>query len=226
MRFSPFAEALSRYFPSGSGAIAFSQIARQLKHGAISNTDILAPLNAHANICGRPTMKRFAAFVVIVSAWVTASSALAQSNVVREDVAGITNFAHIETTVACAGAITPDSVADIRKMGFSTIINLRQASEEGANIEAEAAAAAAAGIRFVHLPFGGEQLDQTVPDRFLETITQPGTEPAFIHCAGGGRAAMMWFIKRVIVDDWDVDRAMDEATALGLRPEYIAAHAG
>ena len=180
-------------------------------------------------------MKRIAALVLLFSAWATVSIALAQSNVVREDVAGITNFAHIETTVACAGAITPDSVADIKKMGFSTIINLRQSSEEGANIEAEAAAASAAGIRFVHLPFGGEQLDQTVPDRFLETITQPGTEPAFIHCAGGGRAAMMWFIKRVMVDDWDVERAMDEATALGLRPEsrlrdfaleYISAHAG
>jgi uncharacterized protein (TIGR01244 family) len=180
-------------------------------------------------------MKRLAAIVMCTASLSMASSALAQGNVVREDVEGITNFAHIETTVACAGAITPESVADIKSMGFSTIINLRRPSEEGANIEAEAAAAQAAGIRFVHLPFGGEQLDMTVPDRFIETITEPGTEPAFIHCAGGGRAAMMWFIKRVVVDDWDVERAMDEATALGLRPEsrlrefaleYIAARSG
>ena len=26
----------------------------------------------------------------------------------------------------------------------------------------------------------------------------------------------MWLIKRVLVDGWDVDRAMEEATALGL----------
>ncbi|MGD8325147.1 MAG: sulfur transferase domain-containing protein [Gammaproteobacteria bacterium] len=181
------------------------------------------------------SVKRFAAFLVCVNAFAMASTAFAQSQVIREEVEGITNFARIETTVACAGAITPESVADIKNMGFSTIINLRRPSEEGANIEAEAAAAETAGIAFVHLPFGGEQLDTTVPDRFLETITQPGTQPAFIHCAGGGRAATMWFIKRVIVDDWDVDRAMEEATALGLRPEsrlrdfaleYIAAHAG
>ena len=159
----------------------------------------------------------------------------AQSPVVREEVEGITNFARIETTVACAGAITPESVADIKEMGFSSIINLRRPTEEGANIDAEAAAAAAAGIRFVHLPFGGPQLDRGVPDRFLETITAPGTQPAFIHCAGGGRAATMWFIKRVIVDEWDIDQAMEEATALGLNPEsslrtfaldYIAARTG
>lgn len=159
----------------------------------------------------------------------------AQSQVVREDVEGITNFARIETTVACAGAITPDSVAGIKEMGFGAIINLRRASEEGANIEDEAAAAEAAGIRFIHLPFGGEDLDMTVPDRFLAAMAEPGVQPAFIHCAGGGRAAMMWFIKRVVVDEWDVDTAMEEATALGLRPEsrlrevaleYLASRAG
>ena len=148
-----------------------------------------------------------------------ALSACAGNQVVREDVDGIVNFARIGTTVACAGAITPDSVADIKEMGFASIINLRRASEEGANIDAEAAAARAAGISFVHLPFGGPDLDPSVADQFLETITGPGTEPAFIHCAGGGRAATMWFIKRVVVDDWDVDRAMEEATALGLNPE-------
>jgi uncharacterized protein (TIGR01244 family) len=162
-------------------------------------------------------MKRFAAALVLVSVWTLAPSAEAQ--VVREDVDGIVNFAHIETTVACAGAITPDSVPQIKEMGFKSIINLRMASEEGADIEAEAAAADAAGITFVHLPFGGEVLDRTVPEKFLAAITEPGMEPAFIHCAGGGRAATMWFFKRVIVDGWDTDRAMEEATALGLRPE-------
>ncbi len=159
-------------------------------------------------------MKRLVTMLMIAG-----FAANAHSQVVRQDVEGITNFAHIETTVACAGAITPESVAEIKNMGFGAIINLRRSVEEGANIEAEAAAADAAGIRFIHLPFGGPELDMTVPDRFLAAITEPGVEPAFIHCAGGGRAAMMWFIKRVVLDEWDVDTAMEEATALGLRPE-------
>ena len=180
-------------------------------------------------------MQRILSIVVGASALGLASTSLAQSDVVREDVDGIVNFAHIETTVACAGAITPDSVAEIKRMGFASIINLRRASEEGANIEAEAAAAEAADIRFVHLPFGGNPLDPAVADRFLEVITSADTEPAFIHCAGGGRAAMMWMLKRVVVDEWEVERALEEATALGLRPEsslrdfaleYIAARAG
>ena len=101
---------------------------------------------------------------------------------------------------------------------------MRRATEQGANVEAEAAAAAAAGIKYVHLPFGGPDLDPGVADaveQFLRVITEPDTEPAFIHCAGGGRAATMWFIKRVMVDRWDTDRAMAEATDLGLTAERL-----
>ena len=46
-------------------------------------------------------------------------------------------------------------------------------------------------------------------------ITSRGAEPAFIHCAGGNRAATMWLIKRLAVDHWDVERATEEAAALG-----------
>ena len=53
-------------------------------------------------------------------------------------------------------------------------------------------------------------------DKFLDAITAKGSDPAFIHCAGGGRAATMWFIKRLVIDHWDVDRAAKEATALGM----------
>ena len=58
--------------------------------------------------------------------------------------------------------------------------------------------------------------DPAAADRFLEAITTKGSEPAFIHCAGGNRAAAMWMIKRLTVDHWDADRAAAEATSLGL----------
>ena len=77
-----------------------------------------------------------------------ASHAFAQSQVKKETVPGITNLAKIESTVACAGTITPGSVAEIKKMGYATIINLREAGEPNANLEAEAAAAKTAGINY------------------------------------------------------------------------------
>jgi uncharacterized protein (TIGR01244 family) len=175
-------------------------------------------------------MKRILVNFAVVALGV--SIAFAQSQVKKLNVEGITNFAQVETTVACAGAITPASVAGIKKMGFASIINLRLATEQGVDIDAEAAAAKAAGIKFVHLPFNGASPDPAVADQFLKIITEPGSEPAFIHCASGNRAAAMWMIKRVLIDKWDADRASDEAAQLGLTSsalktfalDYIRAH--
>jgi uncharacterized protein (TIGR01244 family) len=139
----------------------------------------------------------------------------------KEEVAGIRNFARLETTVACAGAVDAEAVPEIKKMGFKSIINLRQASEQGANVEAEAAAAQAAGIAYFHVPFNGSAPDPAVADRFVAAITAPGSEPAFIHCAGGNRAAAMWLVKRLAVDGWEIERATKEATALGLTSKAL-----
>src|SRR6266446_3348808 len=94
---------------------------------------------------------------ILVVAAIGVAVAAAQSQVKKETVPGISNFAKVESTVACAGAITPGSVAEIKKMGYASVINLRQASEPGADIDAEKAAADKAGIRFVHVPFNGNK---------------------------------------------------------------------
>ena len=152
--------------------------------------------------------------------------------VTKETVPGVTNFARVETTIACAGATTPAAVAGIKKMGYSSIINLRQASEPGADIEGEAAAAKAASINYVHLPFNAASPDPAVVDAFLKAVTAPANQPAFVHCASANRAAAMWMIKRIQLDKWAADRAASEAAALGLTSsalktfalDYVQAH--
>lgn len=155
-------------------------------------------------------------FTTILFAVGSAALLTAAQQVTKENVPGVTNFTRLETTVACAGAVKVEAVPEIKKMGFASIINLRQENEPGADIEAEAAAAKAAGIRFYHIPFNAQAPEPAAADRFLDAITTKGSEPAFIHCARGGRAAAMWLVKRLAVDHWDTDRATAEATALGL----------
>jgi uncharacterized protein (TIGR01244 family) len=109
------------------------------------------------------------------------AAATAGAQVVKQEVPGIRNFAKVESTVACAGAITPSAIPEIKKMGYASIINLRLATEEGADIEAATAAAKATGIPYYHIPFSAGQPDPAVVDTFLKTITAPGVQPAFIH---------------------------------------------
>jgi uncharacterized protein (TIGR01244 family) len=158
-------------------------------------------------------MKR--AVLLPVIAFLAVSVLCAQSKVTKKNVEGVTNFAEVESTVACAGAATPASMVAIKNMGYKAVFNLRLPNEQGADIDNEAIAAKAAGITFIHIPFNGAMPDPFVVDNFLKAIAQPGNQPAFIHCASGNRAATVWFIKRVIIDKWDNDQAMAEASQLG-----------
>jgi uncharacterized protein (TIGR01244 family) len=157
-------------------------------------------------------MKSFAGITISI----VVGAALNAQQVTRDTLPGITNFARLETTVACGGATGPEAMAEVQKLGFKSVINLRQASEQGVDIPAAEAAATAAGLTYVHLPFNVAAPDPTLVDRFLAAVTAPDNQPAFIHCAGGSRAAGLWLIKRVMVDKWDVERATKEAEALGL----------
>ena len=170
-----------------------------------------------------------------VFALVVAAAAPARAQVTKEDVPGITNFARLETTVACGGSIKPEAVAELKQRGFKSIFDLQLPTERTANIEGEAAAAKEAGIAFIHVPFTPGNPDTASVEKFLTEIKKPENEPAFIHCGGGNRAAGFWFIKRVLVDKWDTDRALKEAQALGLAPgqpmeqfalEYVKSHKG
>jgi uncharacterized protein (TIGR01244 family) len=149
----------------------------------------------------------FAAMLVAGSAW---------AQVTKPTVAGVTNFARLESTIACAGATTPAGVAEVKKLGYKTIINLRQASEAGAEVDAEAVAAKTEGVKYFHLPVNSASPDPAIVDQFLSAVGEPANQPVFVHCASGNRAAALWMIKRLVVDGWDADRASTEATALGL----------
>jgi uncharacterized protein (TIGR01244 family) len=169
------------------------------------------------------------AFVVALS--VGGATTMSAQTVTHESIPGVLNFARLETTIACAGATNASAVPDIKKLGFKAIINLRESNEQGAEVEAEEAAAKAAGLNFVHLPFNIASPDPALVDHFIAAVTAPENQPAFIHCALGGRAASLWMIKRVNVDGWDQQKALTEAEALGLtdrlRPfvtNYLQAH--
>lgn len=141
---------------------------------------------------------------------------ISAQQVTKPAVSGVTNFARLETTIACGGATTTEALPELKKMGFKSVINLRQADEKGANIPESEAAAKAISLNYIHIPFNGAAPDPAAADKFLAEITKPANTPAYVHCASANRAAAMWMIKRLAVDHWDVEKASTEAAALGL----------
>ena len=145
------------------------------------------------------------------------------AQVTKETIPGVTNYAHAGLTVACAGATTPAAMAAVKRLGYKSVINLREDGEQGADFDAEASAAKAAGITFIRLPMNSASPDSAVVPKFIKIVTDPANQPPFIHCASGNRASALWAIKRVQVDHWDVDRAMAEAADLGLTHDTLKA---
>jgi uncharacterized protein (TIGR01244 family) len=153
-------------------------------------------------------------FLVVPLLAFLAVSAAAQ--VEKKEVAGIRNYSRVDATVGCGGAVDPSAMATLKKEGFVSVINLRMPTEPGADIDAGRAAAQAAGLKYIHLPFDGANPDPKIVDGFLAAVADRSNQPVFIHCGSANRVGGVWMIKRALQDKWTIERARAEGEAIGL----------
>lgn len=158
-----------------------------------------------------------------VLAVLAAVPALAQ--VTKVEMPGIRNYSRVDASVGCGGQVDPAAMAALKREGYVSVINLRQASEPGADIDAGRAAAQAAGLKYMHMPFNAAAPDSKVVDTFLAAVADKSNQPVFIHCGSANRVGGVWMIKRVLQDGWTIDRAKTEAEAIGLTSAPLAAFA-
>jgi len=156
--------------------------------------------------------------------------ALAQ--VTKQERPGIVNFSKVDAVIACGGATDTAALDGLKADGFKTIINLRTAGEQGANLEQNAARAKALGLNYVSIPFATNQPDPKAVDAFLGEIAKKNNQPVYVHCGAASRVGAFWLVKRVLQDGWTIEKATEEAKAIGMRGEalekfaldYIASH--
>lgn len=129
---------------------------------------------------------------------------------------GATNVTRVDAALMCGGATSPDAFPEIKKLGFSSIINLRQDGEANVPVADAKQAAETAGLKYVHVPVNSSAPSEESVKAFLDAVQDPANQPMYIHCGSANRVAAMWLIKRVVVDGWDVARATTEAEAIGL----------
>jgi len=169
-------------------------------------------------------------FITVLALAAVAVPVFAQ--VTKQERAGIVNFSKVDAVVACGGATETSALEGLAKDGFKSVINLRQATEANANIEQNAAKATELGLKYIHIPFNTQKLDPAVIDKFLAAVADKSNQPAYVHCGSASRVGSVWLAKRVVQDGWTVEKATEEAKAIGLRGEalekfaldYIAAH--
>jgi uncharacterized protein (TIGR01244 family) len=163
--------------------------------------------------------------LLLVTALVGMLAAPLVAQVKKMDVPGIVNYSRVDATVGCGGQVDPAAMAALKKEGYVSVINLRLPTEAGANVDAGRAAAEAAGLKYIHLPFNAAAPDEKVVDNFLASVANKSNQPVFIHCGSANRVGGMWMIKRALQDGWPIDRARTEAEAIGLRDAKLTAFA-
>jgi uncharacterized protein (TIGR01244 family) len=170
-------------------------------------------------------VKNNARFFVAIAAAGALACAPATPTFKKVDAPDIINFTRVDgapvfagTVAGLGGATAPSAMHWLREEGFVTVINLRVASESGADIDASRAAAEAAGLEYRHLPIDPGRPDPDLVNKFLATVGDEANQPVYIHCSSATRAAALWMIGRVAVDGLDIDAASEEVEAIAARP--------
>jgi len=151
-----------------------------------------------------------------MTAFAVALATPSAAQVKKQEMPGIRNYSRVDATVGCGGQTDPSAMAALKKEGYVSVINLRLPTEEGANVDAGRAAAQAAGLKYIHLPFNAASPDPKVVSEFLGAVADKTNQPVFIHCGSANRVGAMWMIKRALQDGWTVERAQTEGEAIGL----------
>ena len=109
----------------------------------------------------------------------------------------------------------------IARSGTTTVINLRTQGEiDRLDFDPEAEAEAR-GMRYVHIPMGGDDGYTTEHVNALATAMQDADGPVLLHCASGGRARLLWAAYQIEHEDVPVEEAMLRMQEVGGQPPAI-----
>jgi protein tyrosine phosphatase (PTP) superfamily phosphohydrolase (DUF442 family) len=130
----------------------------------------------------------------------------------RLNLPGINNSWRVNKDVVTGGTIMmrDTAIAALKRERVKTVINLAG----GPDADAEGAAVKAAGLKYFVFPVTPGDASQIDP--MLKVFSDPANYPVFIHSGAGHRAAVALFLKRVLLDGWDVEKAGIEAASAGL----------
>jgi uncharacterized protein (TIGR01244 family) len=133
--------------------------------------------------------------------------------------------------IATSGQPTEGAFAKLAANGFKSVLNLRTANE-GIDLARERELVEKAGLRYISIPVVSSDVKPEQVDEFIRAMKDSSAQPMLIHCGSANRVGALWMIYRVLSQGWDEDKALDEATRIGLTSpvlkkfahDYIANH--
>jgi tyrosine-protein phosphatase SIW14 len=109
--------------------------------------------------------------------------------------------------------------ADLAAIGVKTLINLTgndSQADEKRMVER-------AGMKYFQIPMTTQrQPTSEQVAQFLSIVTDPASQPVYVHCVGGRhRTGVMTAVYRMTEDGWTADRAFNEMKQFKFGPDFL-----
>lgn len=159
-------------------------------------------------------------------------AARARLDHVQESLSGdIPRVLCLDENFATGAQPTGEAYTKAAAQGFRSVLNLRTANE-GVDLARERAQVESAGMRFFNIPVDSAAPRVEQANEFLRLTREKTNHPMLVTCASANRVGAFMMIQRALDQGWSEDKALVEATKIGLRSDklkrfaqdYIAAH--
>ncbi len=121
----------------------------------------------------------------------------------------------VDERIATGGQPTDSAFAKLAANGYRSVLNLRTTSE-GVDLKHEQEVIEKAGLRYVGIPVVSSAPKPEQVDEFIKAVKDKDNQPMLIHCGSANRVGAFWMIYRVVEQGWPEDKALEEATKIGL----------
>ena len=121
----------------------------------------------------------------------------------------------VSDQVTTAGQPKDTAYEKLAANGFRAVLNLRT-DKESVDLSHERELVEKAGMKYINIPVNGADPKKEQVDEFLKVVKDKANYPLLIHCASANRVGAFWMIYRVVEFDWSEEKALEEATQVGL----------
>lgn len=126
-----------------------------------------------------------------------------------------TNYDRIRPTIATAGLLKDGAVAELKPLGFVTVLDLRGPKEGTASEQADVESR---GLRYFNIPVIEQAPTDEQVEAFTHIVEDPANQPILIHCSTANRVGAMWTLYQVR-KGLSVAIALEEGRSIGLQTE-------
>lgn len=147
-------------------------------------------------------------------AWHSCFSGSPHSFVDEARAGDILNYLRIDEGLATAGQPSEEALAAVAREGTQVVINLALHDDPRYSLPDEAGSVSALGMTYVHIPVRFDAPTEADLHMFFTAMEAHRGKKMLLHCAANKRVTAFLGLYRVLVQQWNVERAFEPMQAI------------